>query len=48
MEMSLSDLQTIAFWALKNATKIADTETFKKAIRPRPPQSLVTPTKRGD
>jgi hypothetical protein len=43
-KMFLSDLQTVAFWSLKNTTSIADTETFKKAIRPRPPRSLVTPT----
>ena len=39
-KMFLSDLQTVALGALKNATKIADTVTFKKAIRPRPPRSL--------
>jgi len=42
--MSLFDLQTVTFWQLKNAPRIADFETFKKVILPRPPRSLVTPT----
>ena len=31
-DMSLFDLQTVAFWTLKNATKIAAIETFTRGL----------------
>ena len=31
-EMLLSDLQTVSFWALKNATLIADTRTTEASL----------------
>jgi hypothetical protein len=39
-EMSLFDLQTVTFWQLKNAPRIADFETFKKSDPGSPPSVI--------
>jgi hypothetical protein len=39
-EMSLFDLQTVTFWQLKNAPRIADFETFKKSDPASPPSVI--------
>ena len=44
MAMFLFDLQTVAFLVLNKARSIAEIETFKKAILPRPPRSFFSPT----
>jgi hypothetical protein len=38
--MSLFDLQTVTFWQLKNAPRIADFETFKKSDPASPPSVI--------